>query len=826
MPTVYGSWVPSASASQRIRLQIRYDSYALSGSQWYVEGTIWVEAGPSAINDSSTTLTRAGSLVLSSSKTVPVYAPANGAISLDVFQTTVSRESTDRGYTVAFGLGNVGSLAAASVSATISVPKAEATPATPSNIVIARSSGGGSTVNLSWSGGAVQRIEARRRLAYGSGTAQWRDWELIGDSTFASPTSISLAVGYQWQVRLRRVGEYVSSAWGYSNILNVFAAPLALADFSVARTSDTRQVVTYSADGWPLSNPAVSVEVERWSVAAGKWVGVASGLSFHGTWTDTSNLADEKYQYRARARNAAGAGPWSTQSGYFYGTPKAPQGVSGARSGTSSILVKWTPKARAAASQELRSQSSPDGITWSAWSNVATGLSPTLAERLVTVDPELRYRFQAVAVVTTPATIRTYSATSAAVMLLAAPLAPTLTALPLQAEDVPVTFKWRHNPQDGSAQTAAEVQYRVDGGSWVTVTATTAQQATAAITTAGTVEWQGRTKGASGSWSPWSATSTFTVAQRPVVWVWAVTRGDGYVGANPAIGVGYSDAQAAVMVSWSYSLIDLTTGTAVASHSGDGLITEINLGPLPSGHLYEISVEAVAGTGLRSVTATTTFETLYRPPEPPIFTVTWDRDRDAAALMAINSPGVSGVSEDTLYNRIERSLDGISWVVVADRLGLDPSLSDTRVPLNSMWVYRAYAVSAEGAEAASADVSIETASGCIRLEGEDGTSVCLSASISISPDYGVERVSEMYLGHTRPTVHYGDARPVSVAISGGVVGEYGADAIYTRLLGQDVYYRDPEQRAWWGSVDGLRVGQTVAGYRQISMTVEEVEHGT
>ena len=134
--------------------------------------------------------------------------------------------------------------------------------------------------------------------------------------------------------------------------------------------------------------------------------------------------------------------------------------------------------------------------------------------------------------------------------------------------------------------------------------------------------------------------------------------------------------------------------------------------------------------------------------------------------------------------------------------------------------------SAEGAEAASADVSIETASGCIRLEGEDGTSVCLSASISISPDYGVERVSEMYLGHTRPTVHYGDGRPVSVAISGGVVGEYGADAIYTRLLGQDVYYRDPEQRAWWGSVDGLRVGQTVAGYRQISMTVEEVEHGT
>ena len=305
MPTVYGSWVPSASASQRIRLQIRYDSYALSGSQWYVEGTIWVEAGPSAINDSSTTLTRAGSLTLSGSKTVPVYAPANRAISLDDFQTTVSRESTDRGYTIAFGLGNVGSLAAASVSATITVPKAEATPATPSNIVIARSSSGGSAVNLSWSGGAVQRIEARRRMAYGSGTAQWRDWELVGDSTFASPTSIRLAAGYQWQVRLRRVGEYVSSAWGYSNILNVFNVPLALVDFSVARTSDTRQVVTYSADGWPLSNPAVSVEVERWSVAAGKWVGVASGLSFHGTWTDTSNLADEKYQYRARARNAA-----------------------------------------------------------------------------------------------------------------------------------------------------------------------------------------------------------------------------------------------------------------------------------------------------------------------------------------------------------------------------------------------------------------------------------------------------------------------------------------------------------------------------------------
>lgn len=111
------------------------------------------------------------------------------------------------------------------------------------------------------------------------------------------------------------------------------------------------------------------------------------------------------------------------------------------------------------------------------------------------------------------------------------PTAPTLGQVPSTAVvDEPLTLSWTHNSEDGSAQTAYQLQ--IYDGSWSTVsTGTTSQTfavspSTQGFTDGDTLQWRVRTKGAldtgsSADWSPWSSTGSVTVWAKPASTIYA-----------------------------------------------------------------------------------------------------------------------------------------------------------------------------------------------------------------------------------------------------------------------------------------------------------------
>lgn len=106
------------------------------------------------------------------------------------------------------------------------------------------------------------------------------------------------------------------------------------------------------------------------------------------------------------------------------------------------------------------------------------------------------------------------------------PTAPTLGLVPATVDvDDPLLLSWTHNCEDGSPQTAYQLQTKVGSGSWASrSTGTTMSSYTftpSAIASDGnTVYWRVRTKGGmdtggNSDWSPWSATGKFVAYANP-----------------------------------------------------------------------------------------------------------------------------------------------------------------------------------------------------------------------------------------------------------------------------------------------------------------------
>ena len=702
-------------------------------------------------------------------------------------------------------------------------------PATPTGVTITRA---GTDVRVSWSGAAVDQVQVRARSVKGSGTASWAPWRTVASSPTASGTAFAVEGGYDWQARVRRYSDGMWSDYGtssgYARLMDAPAAPRAL---NASRSSDARHSLSWTVGSVSPMRPILHFEVRRWLLSTGASVTVQSPGSRVSTWLDTANIPNDQVRYAIRTVNAAGQSAF-TYSPYLHTTPAKPTNVTAGRSGSSNIALSFTSNARAGVLDVL-GQSSADGVTWTALAAVSghTGITaPAVGSKvsrtLTGLDPARLWRFAVDARTTSPV-LTARSATSGIVQLLAPPNAPSILAptATQSSQDVSV-MRWRHNPTDGSDQTAAELWHRIDGGEWITATETTVEEYAAGPLSPGTVEWQVRTRGAHATFGPWSAISTFLVADPPSVTILSPVEGETLNTNRLTLLYLYTDAQDAPMVRWTRRLYLNSTGELLEEVSGQGAPESITFDTvLANGEHYAAELEAVSGVGLRSQPAGLVISAVYLPPVPPLLDATWADG--GVTLTVTNLPGEPPATDEAVANRIERSANGgLTWVPLIDGLGVNAGWEDRSVPLNSSALYRAVAITELGVEAASEPLEVATPDAKVWLDGEDGISLYLYASLSLSAKYDVERVSEQYYGRTKPTVHYGDARPVSVSVGGVVPGSYGADQIYTLLLGQDVFFRDPEQRAWWGSVEGLSVGQTVAGWREVSMTVEAVEHGS
>ncbi len=289
-------------------------------------------------------------------------------------------------------------------------------------------------------------------------------------------------------------------------------APNAVTGLSHTRVSDSRNSLSWTCNPTAV-RPYSSVRVER-SVDGGAWSEVASVPGAATGWDDLSASANHSYSYRARPANPAGYGPYSAATGRTYNTPAAPASVSAAVKSGTTVAVTVANPALTATSLEL--QKSADGESWAHVAAVEGSPVTSLVADLGGGSFWLRAR-------NARGELKSAWTVSGQATVTECPPAPPTLVSPSSSQVVPtaaeLSFSWLPSPPDGSAQTAAQVAYRLAGApSW---TAADAPGAAASLSVEtpfpanSSCEWRARTKGSHAGWGAWSAASAFSVRTPP-----------------------------------------------------------------------------------------------------------------------------------------------------------------------------------------------------------------------------------------------------------------------------------------------------------------------
>lgn len=376
----------------------------------------------------------------------------------------------------------------------------------------------------------------------------------------------------------------------------VATLPSAPKSASVARDSDTQNTVTI-APGSSCSGLYLAHDVQR-QMDGGAWSDFGAIEAAGSKKVDRSTSANHSWRYRVRSRNAAGASAW-VETGTVYNTPCAPGKPKMARVSDTRVRAAFDNGANTATGTEIaRSQ---DLKTWTAV-RTTQGKATDFED-----DPgggTFYYRVRNVR-----GDLKSEWAVSDGIVTICAPAAPTITS-PSSSQVIPktqasITVAWRHNPIDGSAQTAAQWRYSTDGGkTWTTADVSgAASSATLANSFAvnAMLTVQARTKGAHADFGPWSAAVSTYVRQVPTVTI-----------EQPADGFTIENTPVHVLVRYSDPSGQLAAGTLTVRDAGgsavfsrdlmDGLEFDIRSGEwLPSdGAAYTLEAAVRSSSTLQA----------------------------------------------------------------------------------------------------------------------------------------------------------------------------------------------------------------------------------
>lgn len=601
---------------------------------------------------------------------------------------------------------------------------------------------------------------------------------------------------------------------------------------AVARSSDTRHTITWEVTA-PTGKPIDSIVIQRYRRGSGSsaYVTVATLAGTARAWVDTSTAANDIYDWRIITRNAAGASA-PAYTGSRPTTPAAPSNLVAERSGND-VVLRWSRNAVSASRTDIQKQYVLPGGAWSAWENAVTNLSGdawTYALSGLDGSRVWRFRVQAVSLFPPSTQLVGNSIASGSVQPLAAPQAPTLLAPTGNQRTGAVSWTWRHNPTDTTAQTAYELQYREVGasawGALASGSSTSAQSTTVTVSAAGLYEWRARTRGLSSTWSDWSAPSVVGVYSPPEATIVAPVDGDVGMSSNRVVlRWDFEDASGAAQTAFRAELLD-----------SDGAVLETILGTsskqaafrfeLQNLTAYAVRVTVTSGTGITSAPETATFATDFIPPPEASISPSWAEETGLVSL-TISNVMPTGSVPPAVSNRIERSDDaGTTWVTVADDLPVDAEVSDWQAPLNSTPLFRAVAISDLGVETLGTAVQISTPSSDLWLTTDTGASCRIELDLALQVTYGQARVIEDYLGAPLPEAHYGDSRPVQWRISGALIEGRGIEQDWRTLLGRDCYLREPGGQAMWVSIqpDGVSHSSQWIKERSVTLTADAVQH--
>lgn len=551
------------------------------------------------------------------------------------------------------------------------------------------------------------------------------------------------------------------------------------------RNSDTQITLTWTRNG------TYSGAVIQRRTNGGAWQQVGAPSGNVASFTDTTTVANRKYEYRVigRAGNAQSTA-WSNVA-TVYTSPAVPTGVSATRQG-SGIAVSASGTPPYATAYDVR-----DGAT-------QVGSAVALPWTHAAPDPATPHTYQVRARI--GSLVSDWSAASNTVQLLTPPnapanLAPNGAVLP---DDVAVTFSWKHNPVDSSAQTAYELRYRVPSGAWTTLTGTTASQR-AVNFPVGAREWQVRTKGAHPDFGAWSAIAAFTVVSRPGV---AIVQPDTEWDASILqVAWTFFQAQSRPQSAWQLQLLD-ANDEVMESRSESGAATTATLRRRVTEGVWTVNVRAATGD-VWSAWASTSFTVVFDPPAVPSISAEWDEQQGGVNLSI--GVGTASGAPATVRIVVERSVDGEVWEQVAE-VASSASLIDWESLTYGDTAYRATAFTAEGA-AAVATTIVQARSGALWLSGGTGFGVTarLPYDPTVSITAGRQRTLKQYAGRKLPVAYTGEALARVVAVSGEIsdrdedTADVEAMSRIAQLEHDEFLYRDPDGRRIYGQIGSIQL---------------------
>lgn len=454
----------------------------------------------------------------------------------------------------------------------------------------------------------------------------WKDVSYNGTTTLATAT---FDVTRGASDKTARIGAYAEGggtgiysggtdyAWLNVTVPKVLA-PNAPTGCTATYVSDSQASVSWTNGTTDSDHPRDATLVERRD-GSNDWAQVASVSGTATSYTDNGISPNGQYQYRVRAKNAAGYSAYST-SGSIYTTPAAPSSVTLDKTAATTVQVDVTGTWGYAVTYDI--ESTYDG--GSTWASVAT--STSLPYSATVNAGTVQFRVRAVR-----GALASSWTNSASLVTICPPLAPTIVQAPANptAYGESSTVAWTPNHPDGSAQSAAEVKVTNPGGTSTTYTVSTATSYSFTPNATGTWTAQVRTKGLDPSYGEWSQTVSWGVANPPAVVITSpATDGTDVVALPLNVAWTVTDSTG---VSAQRIIIEGSDGEILnRTLAGDARTVALNASDvaLENGQTYTIRLRVMGGSGLVTE-QTRIFDVAWLAPAAPVLQLTEGDGRSA-----------------------------------------------------------------------------------------------------------------------------------------------------------------------------------------------------
>ncbi len=708
-------------------------------------------------------------------------------------------------------------------------------PAAPASVTA--SLGSSTSITVKWtnkptSSAPYSRVEIQRAV---NGT--WGGTSNLSATT-SSYTGSSLTPNTKYQWRVRSVNSSGASGWVNSPAITTPPlVPDAPSAVTVTRTSDVSHTIRWTNNNaTSATKPYASVEVQRWDIVSNAWSTMATLSGTSTSYTNTSTKANNQYRWRVRATNSAGGSGYA-YSNYWSTTPSAPNAPK-ATKGTTDITLTWTNTAKKITGIEVwhGANGVREGTRLALLTGAATSWTHTNPDATKTHTYWLKTQNGADSNDDAPTLYSDFSGASNVVQLLTNPSAPTKLSPASVTVDAnePLVLTWQHNPRDDTNQTAYNLRYRVDGGSWVSTgkKTSTASQHTFPVgtfTNGTRIEWEVCTYGqyaVSPEYSPWSATAILDTSARPGA---AVSYPEDVVGTSRITATWeYYDEEGSDQAQYQVRLYSAGGANVLETRAGVGNATEQALTTLLKNNTaYRVGVSVQDGSGLWSPENIKDFTVSYALPPRAVVVVTPDSDT-GSALVNIENPAPGDNDGTAVYNEVWRSIDWETYELVAGNVPLNSAITDYVPALGTETVYKVVTFTDLGAAAESEIVVIT-----VPLSGKwfwlnAGQDFSESARFRYNPSrtrsFSRIKTLNQFAGRLYPVETTGEARESTIDLSFLSIGDDDSDL--DRLqdivdMPAPVCFRGPSGEHYYTSVESVSGASTGSG-ESVSMKLTRV----